>query len=714
MHLNSDGLCRACLRAIRLEDDADWVLAPAVARPRALQLVVGLGVGQSGAARALRRPGTVGAAPSTWQRSLKPAEANDRDRILPLGAPGQQALFWSRRTLTASTATALRGRVLAGEAQARAQSLAFAAEYGLARTWSYKAAPMIRLALAVRDAEGTEQVPDRVLADLPELGTAVGLILDRAGLLEGDAARAVEAGTVRPVAAYVPAAVGRSWPVPRSCRDCDGWMSGIAEHVCRPCSAWRLEPRGSCANCGRAQAPLRGGRCRPCHVDPGRAGGRQLAIVIRAAAQGRAQPARAGEEAPGRREAAALVPYGQRVLFQMRRDWTPVLDRVHGGQELPELSERAQALLAAFDRQRRERRRPGSGREAQRTLALLLRFLGAGAPVWEHDVHDLARAGKGLHARAACEFLAAHHLLTEAPDLRRDRDQAWVQATIADLPAGIGAEVQAWTDVLRGQGRRSHPARSHRCIRRYLAALLPILAGWVDRGLGSLREVIPADVVAAAGTRTGASRRQLATALRSLFRALKQERIIFRDPARTLGVAGYRGLPRPVRSERLPDLFAGVPSAFGRLVVALVAVHALGGEDIRALLLTDVDLARGRMALRRGPVMRTVLLEPFTLRLAADWLAERHRRWPASTNPYLLATGRTALTAAAGPVDVTTVRAVFPKGMRLDAVRQDRILEEARTSTDPLHLIRLFGISTITAMRYITAAHPERTSRLPR
>ncbi|MFJ4777936.1 hypothetical protein [Streptomyces sp. NPDC088762] len=65
-------------------------------------------------------------------------------------------------------------------------------------------------------------------------------------------------------------------------------------------------------------------------------------------------------------------------------------------------------------------------------------------------------------------------------------------------------------------------------------------------------------------------------------------------------------------------------------------------------------------------------------------------------------------------MDVTTVRGVFPKGTSLAAVRQDRILDEARTSTDPLHLMRLFGISALTAMRYLTAAHPERTSRLPR
>ncbi|MFE5633929.1 hypothetical protein [Streptomyces sp. NPDC056543] len=46
-------------------------------------------------------------------------------------------------------------------------------------------------------------------------------------------------------------------------------------------------------------------------------------------------------------------------------------------------------------------------------------------------------------------------------------------------------------------------------------------------------------------------------------------------------------------------------------------------------------------------------------------------------------------------------------------LRQDRILDEARTRADPLHPMRLFGIGDSAAMRYVTAAHPERTSKLP-
>jgi hypothetical protein len=54
-------------------------------------------------------------------------------------------------------------------------------------------------------------------------------------------------------------------------------------------------------------------------------------------------------------------------------------------------------------------------------------------------------------------------------------------------------------------------------------------------------------------------------------------------------------------------------------------------------------------------------------------------------------------------------RSPTPSGLR-----QDRILDEARHTADPVHLIRVFGISDTTAMKYVYAAHPERRSTLPR
>ena len=42
------------------------------------------------------------------------------------------------------------------------------------------------------------------------------------------------------------------------------------------------------------------------------------------------------------------------------------------------------------------------------------------------------------------------------------------------------------------------------------------------------------------------------------------------------------------------------------------------------------------------------------------------------------------------------------------------LLHEATITEDPLHLMRVFGVSAATAMRYLHAAHPERGAVPPR
>jgi hypothetical protein len=55
-----------------------------------------------------------------------------------------------------------------------------------------------------------------------------------------------------------------------------------------------------------------------------------------------------------------------------------------------------------------------------------------------------------------------------------------------------------------------------------------------------------------------------------------------------------------------------------------------------------------------------------------------------------------------------------PLGVRPDALRQDRILDEARHTADPVHLVRVCGITESTAMNYVYAAHPGRRGIIPR
>jgi hypothetical protein len=49
-------------------------------------------------------------------------------------------------------------------------------------------------------------------------------------------------------------------------------------------------------------------------------------------------------------------------------------------------------------------------------------------------------------------------------------------------------------------------------------------------------------------------------------------------------------------------------------------------------------------------------------------------------------------------------------GITCRKLREDRIYDEARHSGDPVLLMRLFGVSVQTAVRYVKAAHPAKSS----
>lgn len=190
--------------------------------------------------------------------------------------------------------------------------------------------------------------------------------------------------------------------------------------------------------------------------------------------------------------------------------------------------------------------------------------------------------------------------------------------------------------------------------------------------------------------------------------------MIFRDPARQLAVGELKGIPRSVPSDVLAGLLDEAGTPLARVVIALVAVHALRGNEIRSILTTNLNFAGGTLEVRRGLLQHTIYLEDFTRHLATEWINYRHQRWPASTNPHLLVSQKTALDPDQPAISLGTLRADLPKGLTLDGLRQDRILNEALETADPLKLMRLFGITEKTAMRYVGAAHPERTAKLPR
>ncbi len=696
------------------------------APPRDLQLTVGVYHDRADSARQLSRAG--GAGPRTsavWTLRLKQqrAGAELRPAVLEPGVWGQIPLFTIPRTLTDDTVRAVAGRPVPGWEKAQAVLEEIAAERGLSRGTRYRKAALLRLALAVRAAEGTCLLPEVLLRDLPAGRNTIRLVLQRAGLLDPapEPLRLSRAGRRAPrtVAGRVPLCRSQ-----RSCADCQVWMpSGQYGSRCTPCQHWRQKlTRGTCARCHRQELPLRKGRCRSCRPyrlldDAQPATTRYTQLMIDVPVRGSGPPPPIPVDEPSRPDpppAPAHTAAGQEQLFAVRRDWRRLLVRLQGRNtaELG-LTGTTARLVEDFSQVLHERQSPSHNSNI-RTLSILVYWCGADAAISERDVHDLARTGSDLTAKTVCQFLRDRDLLLQDPDLHRDVDLAWIEATVAALPEVLADEVGQWVKVQRSQGRHEGEVRGYDAIRPYLASLQPVLTAWAEAGVLSLREITRHHVDAAVDGHSGRGRRQLALALRSLFRTLKRERVVFRDPAQHLRVGNPTGIPKPVPSDLLARALQQTKTPLGRLVLVLAAVHAVPVHELRTILTCDLDLARGTLVIRRGLRRHILYLEELTHQIAADWLDYRHRRWPASTNPRLIVSQRSALDPDHPAVGKTLLRDDVPEGLTLVGLRQDRILNEAFETGDPLRLMRLFGVGEKTAMHYVASAHPEKTSRLPR
>jgi hypothetical protein len=487
----------------------------------------------------------------------------------------------------------IRDRGLRGQETTKAAALQLAAERDWTPSMAYWLARRTRLALAVRDADGETLVPEDILDDLPRFAGHVAEVLRRTGML---------GPRRRPVRRVVDHRDRPAVKLARSCRDCDCWGVHHAPR-CGACRPWRSSgeyPIGDCARCRREHVPLRDGRCRACTVHisehgPEAAGesctqlwlGGELSPKLRnhAGALSYVVPHhRRRERARARRPAPPpvsphLVDPTQQALFEVRRNWSCIGVGPGSLERLPSLTPAAAALLGEFQQYANDRHWDKQLRRlAARTLRIVLSWVGAEAPIPEADVRALPPDRRGTNARRAVEFLAFHGMLI--PDLARQIDvhEGAIDRSLLALPTGIAAELHRWVEVLRGEGRRPHPARSFETIRKYLGYLHPVLQTWATCH-GSLREITADEVRDAVSELTGTSANDRIVALRSLFRALKQERLIFRDPARGLTQVTIRSLPAPISTDRLRGLLERLEGALARLVVALVAIHGLGASS---------------------------------------------------------------------------------------------------------------------------------------
>src|SRR5207248_3544837 len=146
-----------------------------------------------------------------------------------------------------------------------------------------------------------------------------------------------------------------------------------------------------------------------------------------------------------------------------------------------------------------------------------------------------------------------------------------------------------WVSALRGEGRRRHHVMPFRTIDLYLWNVQPILERWADRG-SSLREIDTEDVADAIDQYRGHRAQSVRTALRSIFRTLKYERVVFHDPTRSISLPTVRQPPQALPSDRIAGLLDKAEHPLQRLLIALTAIHALSTGELLGIRLSDLDM----------------------------------------------------------------------------------------------------------------------------
>jgi hypothetical protein len=574
-NVGPDRLCRPCLRAVRTTDRT-WVKDQPGQRP--LQLAFVLRGAAWPAARRLTQDATKFVAQAAGGRA-----AADDPAVCPPAMVGQLALFLPPvRRLGDAEAARVLGRDVAGFAELAAAVADYATEHGLGHAWRNKVGRLLRVVLAARDADGETLVPEDILDGVRDLRPALREILQRSGQL---------APRRRPFPRR-PRQTSRQ----RSCRDCDCWGT---RSLCSGCLGWRRSrayPLGQCHRCSRSQLPLLDGLCRCCAIVLAEHGEQALhqpwtqlwfgglfapRLKTRTGLLGYEPPhwrarARALAARPNPPPISAhLIDPRQGALFDVRRDWS----RIAATTELPTLTAGAAELLAAFRQQARQRRwNQENLRSAENALKLLLGWLGADAPIPEDDIRSLSGAVTWASAHRALLFLTEHDLVIPNPDRQISADQRWIDTTLTTLPAGIASDLRRWVAAMRGHGRRGSRPASATVIRSYLGSALPVLVEWDRAGL-ALKEITGEEIRSVLARHSGTAAQSVRTALRCIFRVLKQEHVVFRDPTRGIALPAVRNLPTPVPNDRLRGLIDRIDGTMGRLTAALVAVHATHDRD---------------------------------------------------------------------------------------------------------------------------------------
>ncbi|MFI7020624.1 site-specific integrase [Streptomyces sp. NPDC050164] len=334
--------------------------------------------------------------------------------------------------------------------------------------------------------------------------------------------------------------------------------------------------------------------------------------------------------------------------------------------------------------------------EVRTTLLTALCCRPADEPVRYSELQPLA-AARRLPVERTAALLAELGMLDD--DRPSSLDRAFDRQLNSVAPA-IRADTEDWLRHLLNGTHRTRP-RSRETVGEYLRTAAPLLIAW-SNSHDHLREITADDVrQSLAALPAGSARTQALISLRSLFRYLRSQRRIFRNPTTRLAPGGVSlSAILPLSETDYQQVVAAAATPEHRLALVLAAVHAARPGDIRRLQLDDVDLGDRRITVA-GHVRQ---LDDLSLKVIKDYLVHRRARWPSTANPHLLVSGRTAYDTR--PVTSYYINNLF-RGHKatLDRLRMDRWLEEAlNRGPDPLHLAAVFGISTASAIRYAQAA----------
>ena len=498
-----------------------------------------------------------------------------------------------------------------------------------------------------------------------------------------------------------------------SCLDCYAWgATRTWGWRCRACVSWRKSHLvvAACTTCGHEVALADDGSCRLCHKQASllrgkdepldlvgaNSGGQQLFFAGLAHDAGHHQRRAPGliHPSPGVGSRPTVSP-GQLMLLQLPHDL-----RHRGRQYLHRSAERAAAahlepllpeLAARF----------GWSQGQRESTIYGLRILAGHVAGPDGAV----RASDAVHLKdidlpvwTVLEVLTAAGLLIED---RTPTVDSWFAQQIDGLPEQMREELTTWYEVMKN-GSPTVPRRRPRKPGTFTAHLrwaLPVLRTWAAAGHTSLREISREEVLDALPA-AGNPRSTTGQGLKSIFRLLKARKVLFVDPTSRIKTGAHQARqPLPVDLDVLrAQLNSDNPAQ--ALIVALTAFHGLRSGHLRRLQLTDIQ--DGRLSIDG----RVIVLAAGVRERLATYLDHRHAKWPATLNPHLFITYRTA-----GRGDMASARWILlhVRPLTPGAIREDRILNEAHaTGGDMRALTDLFGLSINATGRYVaTLDHPD-------